>query len=408
MPEVIVGRVDDPPTWAAAVQSFCAWNPGYTLGQEAGGGAAEALLTPTPGAVRYCWLFDGRGEVWLPAGYRTQEGDGARLPAAYRPDPLAPEVRDALATLHAALAAADGAIPETVRAPLTAIMERWQRQPAAFVGNVDGEVWRLLESGLAPERWLDGAPGAALRWLTARTEMLGWATKQAGSWEPVGVGDQLIVRSDAPLRLRGPLRYWWIEGLEHDALPGTAVRRLRYLKDTAGGCAPGFDAFRRLPLTWYADLGTDRQVCADGYNRVNCHALHIGAELSRTHYHPQEPIGGGRPQFEVYFALDPAQWRLGTAGRAARLYTFPTIGEWACYEVTDLAPGTIALIPAGTGHRGCDVFAHIVTMPGFKPGNELYLDRAIRDATAGAAPHNPALAAAESALPPGPLSIAER
>ena len=398
MPEVIVGRVDDPPTWTAAVQAFREWNPGYTLGQGSVGGAAETLLTPTPGAVRYCWLFDGRGEVWLPTGYRTQEGDGVGLPAAYRPDPLAPEVRDALATLRAALATADGAIPEGVRAPLTAIMERWQ-QPAAFVGNVDGEVWRLLESGIAPERWLDGAPGAALRWLAARTETLGWPTKQEGSWEPVGVGDQLVVRADAPLRLRGSLRYWWIEDLAPAARPEAAVRRLRYLKDTAGGCAPGFDAFRRLPLTWSADLGAAGPASVDGHNRVNCHALHIGAELSRTHYHPQEPIGGGRPQFELYFALDPAQWRLGTAGRAACLYTFPTIGAWSHYEATGLTPGTIALIPAGTGHRGCDVFAHIVTVPGFKPGNELYLDRAIRDATAGVAPHNPALAAAESSAP---------
>ena len=119
--------------------------------------------------------------------------------------------------------------------------------------------------------------------------------------------------------------------------------------------------------------------------------------------HPPEPIGGGQPQFELYFALDPAQWRLGTAGRVARLYTFPAIGDWSRYEVTDLTPGTIALIPAGTGHRGCDVFAHIVTLPGFKPGNELYLDRAIRDATAGASPHNPALAAAESASAPPSL-----
>ena len=105
---------------------------------------------------------------------------------------MTPEVRAALATLRAALATADGAIPEGVRAPLTAIMERWQ-QPAAFAGNVDGEVWRLLESGIAPERWLGGEPGAALRWLAARTETLGWSTKQEGSWEPVGVGDQLIV-----------------------------------------------------------------------------------------------------------------------------------------------------------------------------------------------------------------------
>ena len=32
--------------------------------------------------------------------------------------------------------------------------------------------------------------------------------------------------------------------------PRSAVRRLRYLADTAGGCNPDFDPFRRLPLTW--------------------------------------------------------------------------------------------------------------------------------------------------------------
>ena len=279
------------------------------------------------------------------------------------------EVRDALATLRAALARADGAMPEGVRVPLTAIMERW-RQPVAFVGNVDGEVWRLLESGIAPEQWLDGTPGTALRWLATRTETLGWSTKQEGSWEPVGIGDQLSrgCRGAAPPP-RGSLRYWWIEAQERADQPGLkqGVRRLRYLKDTAGGCAPGFDAFRRLPLTWHADLGAAEQDGVDGSEpgELPCPA-HIGAELSRTHYHPQEPIGGGRPQFELYFALDPAQWRLGTAGRTARLYTFPTIGAWADYEVTDLTPGTIALIPADTGHRGCDVFAHIVTVPGLQ------------------------------------------
>ena len=41
MPEVIVGRVDDPPSWAAAGQSFGEWNPGYTLGQGGVGSADE-------------------------------------------------------------------------------------------------------------------------------------------------------------------------------------------------------------------------------------------------------------------------------------------------------------------------------------------------------------------------------
>ena len=40
-------------------------------------------------------------------------------------------------------------------------------------------------------------------------------------------------------------------------------------------------------------------------------------------------------------------------------------------------------IPPGTGHRGLDVFVNVLTIPGFKPHNEYYLDRDIRDTTAG-------------------------
>ena len=50
MPEVIVGRVDDPPSWMAAVQAFREWNPGYALGQGTVGDAAEMLLTATAGS----------------------------------------------------------------------------------------------------------------------------------------------------------------------------------------------------------------------------------------------------------------------------------------------------------------------------------------------------------------------
>lgn len=45
----------------------------------------------------------------------------------------------------------------------------------------------------------------------------------------------------------------------------------------------------------------------------------------------------------------------------------------------------------GTGHRGVDAFVSIVTIPGFKPGNEIYLDGTIARETGGTAPHNPAL-----------------
>ena len=45
-------------------------------------------------------------------------------------------------------------------------------------------------------------------------------------------------------------------------------------------------------------------------------------------------------------------------------------------------------IPPGTGHRGLDVFVNVLTIPGFKPHNEYYIDRDIRDTTGGSVPYN--------------------
>ena len=52
-------------------------------------------------------------------------------------------------------------------------------------------------------------------------------------------------------------------------------------------------------------------------------------------------------------------------------------------------------IPPGTGHRGLDVFVNVITIPGFKPHNEYYLDRDIRDTTGGSVPYNESLVDAE-------------
>jgi hypothetical protein len=48
------------------------------------------------------------------------------------------------------------------------------------------------------------------------------------------------------------------------------------------------------------------------------------------------------------------------------------------------------LIPPGVGHRGLDVFVNVLTIPGFKPHNEYYIDQHILDATAGKSPYNEA------------------
>ena len=44
--------------------------------------------------------------------------------------------------------------------------------------------------------------------------------------------------------------------------------------------------------------------------------------------------------------------------------------------------------PAGVGHRGIDVFVNVITVPGFKPYNEYYIDKDLQDETQGRAPYN--------------------
>ena len=258
MPEVIVGRVDDPPSWLAAVQSFREWNPGYTLGQGAVGDTAEALLTATPGAVRYCWLFDGRGEVWLPpaTGPKKATVRGCLqpiVPIRWLLRPATPSPRSARRWPRPMASSRRGCA-----SPFSAIMERWQRQPAAFVGNVDGEVWRLLESGIAPEQ-MAGRDAGGRAALARRADGDARLVHQAGRL--LGNGRRRRP-ADRARRCAAPSpRDRCATGGSRTSLrqpgPQAAVRRLRYLKDTAGGCAPGFDAFRRLPLTWSADLGSD-------------------------------------------------------------------------------------------------------------------------------------------------------
>jgi hypothetical protein len=86
--------------------------------------------------------------------------------------------------------------------------------------------------------------------------------------------------------------------------------------------------------------------------------------------------------------LDPQAYRLNTWGRAASLITFPDLRDLSCYDQHPLEPGMFIYIPPGTGHRGLDVFVNVLTIPGFKPHNEYYIDRDIRDQTAGMAPFN--------------------
>ncbi|MEO2005431.1 MAG: hypothetical protein ABGY41_15190, partial [Candidatus Poribacteria bacterium] len=302
------------------------------------------------------------------------------LDAIYVPDLPQPTVMDALASVEASL----DAFGPALRAPIEAVVAR--RRGFHFIGDIAGEIWLLLESGVPRSEWTDSARAdAALNVVIEAFRQIGWSEKSAGSWEPIEAGDQLAVTPQTPLRVRGVFRYWSIDVTDRVSTHTSRTRRLPHLRDTAGGCNFAFDAFRRLPLTWIADEGEGDD---DGVNVVNSHVVNIAMETSRTHYHPVDPIGGGMPQSEMYLVLDPRSHGLKTYGRTPSLVTFPDIRNLSRYQETPLTPGSTVYIRPGTGHRGLDAFVNVITLPGFKPRNEIYLDQRIRDDTGGTAPYN--------------------
>jgi len=384
MPEIIKANIADSGPLDRLQTAFATWNPGCRLeGQE-----LDGEWTLTSAGVTYSWIEDGAGQVWLEEGYRTQEGDGAPLPRSYVPDAVDPATARALTILGRARRL----VSPAARPAVDGVLSRFDGH--RFAGDPMGDFWRLREACHNSEQWAVGEAREALLLVLAQAGTLGWATRQRSGWEALAVGDQLVATRDRPVRGRGQVRLWSIDDTRVTATHCSATRRLAYLRDTAGGCAPGFAAFRRLPLTWYTE--PDAPV-GDGRNRLNSHVVNIAAEQSRTHYHPATATGGGQPQCELYLVLDPSRLGLSTAGRQALLHSFPEIGNWSRYQATPLQPGDVVLIPPGTGHRGLDVFANVVTLPGFKPGNEVYVDDAIALATGNTAPHNPLFAQSEPA-----------
>ena len=375
MGQVWVTHLDDRPQLDGLREFFEHDNPGLKLRRVEVDGQAE--LAPVHGGMCVYWIDRGGGEVFLPRGFRTQEGDGQPLPADYRPDPLEPRFAAALERLKAGLAT----LTEAALVPGRAIVARWKN--GAYCGDFAGQLWALDH---LPRPWSSDPEIELLlaAFFQAYREP-GWSTKQVDSYEPLQPGDQLIACGDEALCVRGRFTCLALENVARRTSHVPAVRRLRYLADTAGGCNPDFDPFRRLPLTWFYNYPGET---GDGLNWVNSHVVNIPRETSPTHFHPPQGIGpaGGIPQREMYLVLDPAAYQLSTWGRAASLLTFPDLRNLGHYQQHALRPGMFIYIPPGTGHRGLDAFVNVLTIPGFKPHNEYYIDRDIRDQTAGQRP----------------------
>ncbi len=359
--------------------AFETHNPGLRLSVVQVDG--ETVLRSQHGGMRVFWLYRGTGEVYLPKGYRTQEGDGQALPPGYQPDPIHPAFAEKLGALQDGLAT----LTPAAYVPATAILRKWHRESATFIGDFAGELWKLDH---LPKPWSTNPQLAALLLsLFQDYREHGCSTKQLDSWEPVMSGDQLIACDQQALRVRGRFTCLAMENIQRKTSHVSCVRRLRFLADTAGGCNPDFDPFRRLPLTWQYNYPGETN---DGLNWVNSHVVNIPKETSPAHFHPPRGIGGGSgiPQREMYLVLDPQAYHLNTWGRSASILLFPDLRNLRQYQQHALEPGMFVYIPPGTGHRGLDVFVNVLTIPGFKPHNEYYIDRAIRDTANGQAPFN--------------------
>ncbi len=339
----------------------------------------ETILQSARGGMRIFWLYEGAGEVFLPAGFRTKEGDGGALPSAYEPQPMPAGLLELLTTLRERR----DSVVEAAGAPVDAILSRWQGE--SYVGDFANDLWKLEH---IPAPWSeDPAIDSALRNLFGLCADAGYSRKSVDSWERIMEGDQLVVCAGVGLPVRGSFACLTLENVARMTSHVSATMRLRYLKDSSGGCNFDFEPFRRLPLTWYLSEPGER---GDGVNFVNSHVVNIAKETSPSHFHPPQGVIGDSAQNEFYLVLDPAAYGLDTHGREASLITYPDLHDLTCHEEHRLEPGDFVHIRPGTGHRGIDVFVNVITVPGFKPNNEYYMDRDIM-ASAPDAPYNPDL-----------------
>ncbi|MBI4556339.1 MAG: hypothetical protein HY706_02030 [Candidatus Hydrogenedentes bacterium] len=376
MPEVRVCRLRDPSGFNGFCQEFDQVHAGLHL-DHLHVDSKELSLRSDFGGMKLLWLYDGEGEVFLPKGYRTKEGDGHRLPSEYEPEPADPGL---LATLDFLEQALPRVLP-TAQPPIQSILSR--RLDGSYVGDFAGDLWKLAH---VPPPWsADSTVVGAIRKLQLTYRDAGYSIKNTESYERIMEGDQLAVAGNESLTVRGNFACLTLERIDRTVRHVSSAMRLRFLRDSSGGCNPDFDPFRRLPLTWHMNLPNES---GDGVNFANSHVVNIPKETSPTHFHPREPVAGGAPQTEMYLVLDASAYGLHTFGRRSELLVYPELRDLSRCQAIVLEPGHFVYIPPGTGHRGLDVFVNVITVPGFKPHNEFYLDQEIKDAAANRSPYN--------------------
>jgi hypothetical protein len=189
----------------------------------------------------------------------------------------------------------------------------------------------------------------------------------------VCAGDLLWLRAGETLALDAPCE------LLSFAIPGELPAELPsfirpdhdpLITDTPGGCAEEERAYRRILVTWLAEIGP---YIFDG---LNAHRVRMWNSFS--HYHPPE---GGFD--ELYIVEDVAQGgKIYTSDQRASIEAPEELSvEAAGQLIQTLIPerGDLIYIPRGTIHRAVGgVLAQVVTVPGFKPGFEIGVDHHLR------------------------------
>jgi len=142
------------------------------------------------------------------------------------------------------------------------------------------------------------------------------------------------------------------------------------ITDTPGGCATESNAYRRILLTWKAEVGPYV------YHALNAHRVRITNSFS--HYHP---LKGGFDEFYLVQMVQPDARILTSSyvpeiekGSEINPATFPHL-----IKTTPLAVGDLVYLPRGIMHRGMGgVLAQVITVPGFVPGAEIGVDHHLK------------------------------
>lgn len=188
------------------------------------------------------------------------------------------------------------------------------------------------------------------------------------------VGDLILLRAGRALELGGAptLLAFAVPEPFPDELPAfVRPEHDPLVEDAPGGCATGDDAYRRILLTWRAEVGPYV------YHGLNAHRVRIDDSFS--HYHP---LKGGFDELYLVQTTTPDA-RVLTNENVARLED-PAAGmtrEEARELLTNrpLRAGDLVYLPRGTMHRGLGgMMVQVISVPGFVPQAEIGVDHHLK------------------------------